>query len=271
MTLAQALKQPLPWVALAAALAIVLTQARQATDRPAEGGNLDNMSAVQEPLSVRTEEAQYFEKGIGFYAAPEKPGDYPGVVVIHEWWGLNDYIKQSAALLAGQGYRVLAVDLYGGKVATTPVEAQEYRSSLTREESDANLKAAVEYLKRQGASKVASLGWCFGGGKSLELALSGVPLDATVIYYGNLVTDQEALRRIDWPVLGIFGAKDLVVPVESVYAFEEALKALGKTHSINIYPDVGHAFANPSGQNYAPEATKDAWEKTLRFLDENLR
>lgn len=238
---------------------------------PAEKRNAETLSAVREPMPVKSQNVAYFTSGKGFFAEPEKPGEYPGVVMIHEWWGLNDYIKTTAALLASQGYRVLAVDLYGGKVATTPVEAQEYRSGLTREESDANLKAAVEYLKKQGATKVASLGWCFGGGKSLELALSGTPLDATVIYYGNVAVDKEELEKIDWPVLGIFGAKDLNIPVESVYAFEDALKALGKTNSINIYPNVGHAFANPSGQNYAPEETKDAWEKTLRFLDENLR
>ena len=112
------------------------------------------------------------------------------------------------------------------------------------------------------------MGWCFGGGQSLQLALNSEqnPLAATVIYYGNLVNDTNELSRIKWPVLGIFGDQDQSIPVESVNAFEQAFNETGITNEIYIYPGVGHAFANPSGDNYAPEETVDAWEKTLAFL-----
>ena len=119
--------------------------------------------------------------------------------------------------------------------------------------------------------KIASLGWCFGGGQSLRLALAE-KLDATVIYYGNLVTNEDDLSRINWPVLGIFGEQDQSIPVTTVKEFESSLNKLGIKNSINVYPGVGHAFANPSGASYAPEATQDAWKKTLEiFLDTNLK
>jgi carboxymethylenebutenolidase len=135
-----------------------------------------------------------------------------------------------------------------------------------------NLKAAVVYLKGQGALKVASLGWCFGGRQSVELSISGTPLDATVVYYGgNMATTTERLAPIKWPVLGIFGDQDQAIPVATVKAFETSLNTLGISNEIYIYPGVGHAFANPSGMNYAPNETKDAWEKTVSFLEKNLK
>jgi carboxymethylenebutenolidase len=112
------------------------------------------------------------------------------------------------------------------------------------------------------------LGWCFGGGQSLQLALNSEqnPLAATVIYYGNLVNDTNELSKIKWPVLGIFGDQDQSIPVKSVNAFEQALNKTGVTNEIYIYPGVGHAFANPS-DNYAPKEAADAWKKTLAFLN----
>ena len=207
----------------------------------------------------------------GYFATPEEDGDFPGVVMIHEWWGLNDNIKNMAETLASEGYSVLAVDLYNGKVALTREEAMAYRQEATTEETTANLRAATAYLKSEGAEKVASLGWCYGGGKSLELALSGEPLDATLIYYGSLSTSTTALSAIDWPVLGIFGETDTSIPTTTVEQFKLALDNIGVQNSIHVYPGVGHAFANPSGDNYAPEETADAWQKTLEFLGENLR
>jgi carboxymethylenebutenolidase len=126
-------------------------------------------------------------------------------------------------------------------------------------------------LENVDESKIASLGWCFGGGFSLQLALNAErPLAATVIYYGTLVTDQQELSSITWPVLGIFGTEDQVISVESVDQFEAALDANGTTNEIYMYEGVGHAFANPSNAGHAPEETADAWVKTLNFLSEHL-
>lgn len=240
--------------------------------------NSDMLTSSSSSKSVsEANQVQYFtnsagKKFTGYYAAPDTLGRYPGVVIMHEWWGLNDNIKQMAEELAKQGYQVFAVDLYGGKVAQNADEARSLVQKVPSTETTANMKAAVEYLRSQGASKVASLGWCYGGGKSLELALSGEKLNAVVVYYGTpLVTDKNALSKIPAPVLGIFGDKDTAIPVQTVKDFEAGLVMNDIKNEIEIYPGVGHAFANPSGANYAPEATKDAWNKTLKFLAENLK
>ncbi len=197
----------------------------------------------------------------------------PAVVMIHEWWGLNDNIKDMANELASEGYVVLAADLYNGEVAADPNRARELVSTVREnpEQAISNLQSAVQYLAslpNVNSSRIASLGWCFGGGQSLQLALNSEqnPLAATVIYYGNLVNDTNELSKINWPVLGIFGDQDQSIPVESVNAFKQALNETGITNEIYIYPGVGHAFANPSEDNYAPAETVDAWEKTLAFL-----
>lgn len=222
-------------------------------------------------FDVDNELIQYYEGALGYYAKPKVEGSYPGVVMIHEWWGLNRNIKDMADRLASNGYLVLAVDLYNGKVAQTSDEARELTSSLDQEKALNNMKAAIEFLRKDGAVKLASLGWCFGGGQSLQLALSGQELDATVIYYGTLVTDTEKLSVIKWPVLGIFGETDTSIPVETVNEFYQSLQKLNIENEIKVYPGVGHAFANPSGQNYAPNETKEAWNKTLVFLNESLK
>lgn len=222
-------------------------------------------------LQVKAGSVEYASGISGHYAEPEETGNYPGVIMIHEWWGLNQHIKDTANQLAREGYKVLAVDLFKGSVATEAEQARAQVSGLNQEEALANLRAAKAYLTGQNSTKVAALGWCFGGGQAMQLSVSGEPLDGTVIYYGNLVTDRTRLANIKWPVLGIFGDQDTSIPVAQVQEFDSALDALGIRNSVNIYPNVGHAFANPSGQTYAPEATRDAWDKTLAFLDENLK
>ncbi len=223
---------------------------------------------------VTAGDVNYFENANGYLARPAAEGSYPGVVMIHEWWGLNDNIRDMAEQLASNGYAVLAVDLYNGQVAQNSDEARELSSSVRAapEKAVENMRAAADYLRENhGVERMASLGWCFGGGQSLQLALSGEDIDATVIYYGNLVTNETELSTIMWPVLGVFGEEDTGIPVSSVREFESALNSLGVENEVYVYPGVGHAFANPSGMNYAPEETKDAWNKTLAFLNENLK
>jgi carboxymethylenebutenolidase len=225
-----------------------------------------------EEYPIKTEEVIYFENTSGYLAKPVENGAYPGVIMIHEWWGLTDHIRMMARKLAAEGYLVLAVDLYEGEVATTPERARELVSLLDQEAALNNMKSAVTYLKvQEGATKIASLGWCFGGGQSMQLAISGEILDATLIYYGNIVTDESQLSTIRWPVLGIFGDQDAVIPFTQVQEFEVILNTLGIENEIYIYPGVAHAFANPSGANYAPEETEDAWEKTVAFLNKYLK
>jgi len=211
----------------------------------------------------------------GYLAQPKVPGIYPGIVMIHEWIGLNDYVKEMARQLAAEGYVVLAVDLYEGKVAKNTTEARELSTKVRNNIPAAvsNMKTAVNYLKELDNvddSKIASMGWCFGGGMSLQLSLNE-KLAATIIYYGNMETNKTRLSVIKWPVLGIFGEADTSIPVASVKEFDAALDELEIENEIYIYPNVGHAFANPSGMNYAAQETKDAWKKTVEFLDRNLK
>lgn len=223
------------------------------------------------PMGVTTEFVSYDSRN-GYLAKPIEEGDYPGVVMIHEWWGLNENIQQMARALASQGYIVLAVDLYNGQVATTSDEARILVSSFDVNEGISNMNSAVSYLNdNYNVYKIGSIGWCFGGGQSLNLALNNEGMDATVIYYGQLVTDKEQLSSINWPVLGIFAELDQGISVASVSEFESSLNDLGIENEIFIYPGVDHAFANPSGTSYAPEETKDAWQKTLIFFESNLK
>lgn len=219
--------------------------------------------------SVQTQEIT--EEIQGFLAQPTQPGEYPGVLMIHEWWGLNDNIKEMAQILANEGYVVFAIDLYDGNVAATSEEARELVTTVRNNPETAinKMQQGIELLKAQGSSNIGSLGWCFGGQQSL-LASINADVDATVIYYGNLVDNQTQLSAINGPILGIFGSKDSSIPVESVQSFESQLNQLGIANEIHIYQGVGHAFANPSGSNYAADETKDAWSKTTAFLKQHL-
>jgi carboxymethylenebutenolidase len=229
------------------------------------------MLQSEKNASISTQSnVEYFKGASGFFARPQAEGNYPGVVIIHENRGLRPEIRTMAELLAKDGYMVLAVDLLG-KVVETQEEARSLTANYKQETGIKNLQSAVAYLKSKGATKIASLGWCFGGGQSLQLALSGQKMDATIIYYGRLVTTPKELAPIKWPVLGIFGGADQSISTESVNQFDQALDEIKVPNEIYIYPGVGHAFANPSGMNYAPEETKAAWEKTTAFLKKYLQ
>ena len=214
----------------------------------------------------------YFGDTSGYLARPIHDGNYPGIVMVHEWWGLNDNIKDMADKLASHGYVVLAVDLYDGKLATTSDQARQLITTFDSEYGIQNMNSAVSLLSENySVSGVGSIGWCFGGGQSLNLALDNAEIDATIIYYGSLVTDPETLSVIDWPVLGIFAEFDKGIPIDTVNEFESALNQAGVENQIYIYPGVDHAFANPSGERYAPEESKDAWAQTISFLESNLK
>ena len=237
-------------------------------------------------VDLQNKTVNYYDQANGYLVYPSASngnnsgnnnGTLPAVVMIHENKGLNDHIKNMANLLARNGYVVLAVDLFKGEVTTDRNRSSELTQYI-RDNPDiatANLQSAVKYLAslpNVNAEKIASLGWCFGGAQSLQLALNSqdLPLSATVIYYGRLITDNATLAKIKWPVLGIFGDQDTSITVDSVRAFESALNANSIPNEIHIYKGVGHAFANPSGYNYAPNETKDAWDRTLSFLDKHL-
>jgi len=207
--------------------------------------------------------------------APDGKGPFPGIVVIHEWWGLNDWVKEQAAKLADQGYVTLAIDLYRGKVATTPEEAHEIMRGVPEDRAKRDLHAAVEFLKAQSNVKpdrIASIGWCMGGGYSLDVALQEPTLTADVINYGHLASDPESLKSIHAAILGIFGGQDRGILVEDVKKFEQALKQQGKKVEIMIYPNAGHGFENPNNKDgYRADDAADAWKRTVSFLASTLK
>jgi carboxymethylenebutenolidase len=211
----------------------------------------------------------------GMLYTPAGSGPFPGIVVIHEWWGLNDWVKEQASKLADQGYVALAVDLYRGKVADNPNTAHELMRGVPEDRAARDLHAAVEHLKSQSNVKkdrIGSIGWCMGGGYSLNVALAEPTLAATVINYGHLATDPGALQKIHAAILGNFGGKDQGIPPEDVKKFEDALKKDGKQVDIKIYPDAGHAFENPNNKGgYRPDDAADAWQRTVKFLNETLK
>lgn len=237
-------------------------------------------SEAAQDREVATEEVTYGTVDgnpvTGYLARPANlEGSAPGILVIHEWWGLNDNIRSMAEELAGEGYIALAVDLYAGETAENAEGARALMESVMKDSASAqeNLRQAYAYLEsEQQAPQIGTIGWCFGGGWSLQTALLfPEQVDAAVIYYGRLVTDPDELGKLQMPILGIFGSEDEGIPVESVQEFEQALNELGKDASIHIYEGADHAFANPSGERYEPEAAADAWEKTLAFFEEHLK
>ncbi len=205
---------------------------------------------------------------------PEGKGPFPAIIVIHEWWGLNDWVKEQASKLADQGYLALAVDFYRGKVATTREEAHELsRAPADRVKRD--LHASFEYLQSQPNVKkdrIGAIGWCWGGGYSLQVALQEPQLAADVINYGDVSADSDQLKKINAPVLGLFGAQDRGITPDDVKKFGEQMDKLGKKADITIYPDAGHGFQNPvNGAGYKPEDTADAWSKILMFFARTLK
>ena len=248
-----------------------------AGDAPTPGFAAEGEDAAQD-AGVTGERVAYFDLGgeavEGYLARPAAGAEgAPGVIVIHEWWGLNDNVETMARMLAQQGYQALAVDLYNGASADSPAAARELMGAVDAATAKDNLRQAHAYLSEKlGASRVGVIGWCFGGAWSLQTALTlGGDLDAAVIYYGRLLTDESELAKLEAPVLGLFGSEDQGIPVASVREFEAALAKLGKPASIHVYEGADHAFANPSGQRYEPQAAKDAWAKTTAFLEEHLK
>jgi carboxymethylenebutenolidase len=215
----------------------------------------------------------------GFLAEPEGKGPFPAIVVIQEWWGLNDWIKENAKRLAAQGYVTLAPDLYRGKVTADPMVASQLRKGLPNDRALRDLKATVNTLaSRDNVQKdrIGAIGWCMGGGYALQLAMNDNRVKAYVMCYGPVVTDPARLESLQATVLGIFGEEDKGIPPKNVLEFEGALKKLGKkVEGIKFY-DAGHGFMRPmNGPKPNPEyregPAKDAWQSIESFFAKMLK
>src|SRR5215467_6439463 len=185
----------------------------------------------------------------GILYTPNSKGPHPAIIVIHEWWGLNDWVKEQASKLADEGYIALAIDLYRGKVAATANEAHEFMGGVPRERAARDLEAAFDYLQSQPNVKkdrIGAIGWCMGGGYSLQLALNQPKLAADVVNYGvadyaSLAKDTSAIAKLNAPILGIYGG----IPTDEVKAFAEQVDKAGKKMDVAIYPDAGHFLRIP--------------------------
>jgi|AntRauTorcE11898_2_1112593.scaffolds.fasta_scaffold00230_17 carboxymethylenebutenolidase len=250
----------------------------RAAEEHADDSPSANIEAAEDTVRVETRDYATLdgEPVSGYLARPRTgSGPFPAVVLIHEWWGLNDNIRAMARRFADAGYVALAVDLYEGETAERPKRARSLmeQAMARTDRLERNIEQAFYYLDvMPSTNRIGSVGWCFGGGWSLRTALMfPQELDASVIYYGELETDRERLAPLDVPILGIFGSEDSVVPADTVREFGRVLTELEKPHEIHVYEGAGHAFANPSGENYDSDTAARAWAETTAFLNRYLK
>lgn len=210
-----------------------------------------------------------------YVALPEGAGRNPAIIVIQEWWGLNDFVKGKADEFARKGYVAFAPDLYRGKVATDPDTAHQLMRGMPEDRAIRDLRAAFDYLRSRDdvdAKRIASVGWCMGGGYSLALALAEPKLAGAVLYYGRLVTDDQKIKGLLVPLVGNFGGQDQGIPPDGVREFERKAKAAGKSVDFKIYPDAGHGFASlPNQPSFRAEDAKDANARTDAFFEKVLK
>lgn len=246
-------------------------------DDPTASGDEERIAPARPVVAETLPYAEVDEQLVyGHFAFPADMVDpLPGVIVIHERWGLDDGSRALADRIAGQGYVVLAVDLYGGKTAADATAARDLMRGVVEhpELANENLRQAHQFLVDSGqAPRIGALGWSFGGGWALNAALL-MPddIDAAVIYYGTVTGNEERLAPLNAPILGLFGDNDRGVTMESVRGFERALEDLGKDYEIEIYDGAGHAFADPGAANYDAPSAERAWSRAIAFLDQHLK
>lgn len=209
------------------------------------------------------------QKANAFWVPSELPTNWY-LVVIHEWWGLNDYVKQEAARLSRSlGINVLALDLYDGKVASQPADAAKYMKAVQQDRAIHIVQGAMKYMPAQ--SRFFTIGWCFGGGWSLQAAIQGGGRAAgAIMFYGMPETKQEKLQLLQCDVLGIFASKDEWITPEVYNKFEADMKQAGKHLDLYAF-DADHAFANPSNPKYNEQAAEAAYEKVASFIKQRIK
>jgi len=244
----------------------VAASAQAATrPRPAYKGKGNMLQTTQDGIRVA-----------GYLALPKGAGTHAGIVVIQEWWGLNDWVKQQTDSLAQHGYVAFAPDLYKGKVAYDESTAHQLMSGMDETESMKTLRAAADFLRsRQDvrANGIGVIGWCLGGRYALREAAADPGIRACVAYYGAPITDTAAIEAMQAAVLGNYGGADEGIPAAAVREFEASLRKMGKKADFKIYPGAPHAFANQNNPwgGYRPAAARDAWSRTLAFLNRELK
>ncbi len=208
----------------------------------------------------------------GFLAKPMVAGTKTAILVVQEWWGVSQFVKEITRSLANDGHVALAVDLYDGKIAANPEQAMEYKNSLRDEKAMNYLTAGLNYLKNLGVKKIGVIGFCMGGRLALIFS-TAQKVDALVDFYGAPIPEQLPLvKDISSPIMAIFGGKDKSIPEEDVNNFRRELVKNDKPNKLEIYPNVGHAFFNHTRPEvYNKDASLDVWPKVLNFFKENLK
>lgn len=232
-------------------------------------------TSAQTTAAPSADELVKYGDASGYLALPTGgEAKKPALVVIQEWWGVDDWIRQQNKRFAGQGYVALAPDLYRGRLAKSPEEAHELMRGMPEDRAMADLKAAVDYLASRpdvDPNRIGVIGWCMGGGYSLALATADPRIKASVVNYGRLVTDANTITRINAPILGNFGAADRGIPAEDVKKFSAELTKYGKLGDIKVYDGAGHAFMNPNNkEGYNAAAAEDAWKRIDSFFARTL-
>lgn len=248
------------------------TAATTATVQPEE------IAPQQDGRAVDSESLAYAEVDdqlvYGHFAFPSDMLEpVPAVVIVHDWWGLNEHVRSEANRIAAAGYIVLAVDLYGGEVVTTPEAARAKMIDVLEnpELVESNLRQALEFVDVAGAPQVATLGWGLGGGWALDASrLFPGRVAAAVIYYGQVSDNEARLADIDAAVLGFFGERDRGIKIDSVRQFEAAMHRLRKDVTLHVFDDTGHGFVDPARGTYRADIAAATWQQTIDFLAETL-
>ena len=271
---------------MASALAILVAGASCTGDAPGAQSSPSDQPTDVLPAAILGmagplggQSVSYFAEDdatVGYLAVPSGAGPFPALILIHEWNGLADRVREVADAMAAEGYVTLAADLYSGRTGSTPDENMALVSEIGADSETmiANLDAAARFLRERDdvTGRVGTLGWCFGGGVALSYALGGEEHEATAIFYGNLVTDPAILASIDHEVYGSFAEMDTGIPPETVNEFVSALRAAGVENDVHIYDEVNHGFwlridGNPELRT---EPALDAWQRLRGYLRRTL-
>ena len=236
------------------------------------GDNVLPSALLGQAGPLQGETLNYYENASGYIAEPTSAGPHGSVILIHEWNGLTNRIREMADAMAAEGYIALAADLYSGRTGSNPRENMALvRETLADPETlIANLNAAARYLddRTDSTGKVAAIGWCYGGGVALSFALGGKRHEATAIFYGRLLDDPKQLKKIDHEIYGTFASQDRSIPVDAVNQFVAALRTAGVPNDVHIYDAVNHGFwlyvdADPDLRS---DPALDAWNRLKHYL-----
>jgi carboxymethylenebutenolidase len=210
---------------------------------------------------------------MGYLARPDDGAAHPGVIVIQEWWGLDDHIKDVARRLAGQGFVALAPDLYHGAFATEPDEARKLVMNMNRDQAMKDLSGAVAHLRALpdvAPKKFGCIGFCMGGSLTLALAVASPDIAAVAPFYAGMQPPPEQLAKIQGEIVAAFGGADTGIPMENVRNFEQALADGGRKAQVKVYEGAPHSFFNDTRPSYRPEAAQDAWDNALALFRRTL-